>query len=79
MRSQGFNLIGVSQFQQLPGNAVDFFLRSSSITVLSSGNKRQFRIPLVLDDGLFALDVELFQLDNSLCLNVMSRREVISF
>ena len=60
-----FNLISVSQFQQLPGNSVDFRLGSSSITMFTSGNKRQIRVPLVLDDGLFALDVEPFQLDDS--------------
>jgi hypothetical protein len=60
-----FNLISVSQFQQLPGNAVDFSLFAPSITVSSSGvMPRLVRIPLSLDDGLFALDAEPFQLDD---------------
>jgi hypothetical protein len=61
-----FNLISVSQLQQVPGNAVDFSLGSPSMTVSSSGIvKKTVSIPLQLDDNLFALDVEPFQLDDT--------------
>jgi hypothetical protein len=60
-----FNLISVSQFQQIPENSVNFNLGAPSITISSSGNKRQVCIPLILDGELFALDVEYFQLDDS--------------
>jgi hypothetical protein len=61
-----FNLISVSQFQQLGGNSVDFSLQNPSITVSSSGTvRRPVRVPLLLDDGLFALTMEPFQVDDS--------------
>jgi hypothetical protein len=60
-----FNLISVSQFQQKSGNAVDFSLAAPSMTVSSSGLvQRTVRLPLSLEDGLFALDAEPFQLDD---------------
>ncbi len=60
-----FNLISVSQFQQIPGNAVDFSLAAPCMTVFSSGSaRRPIRLPLLLDEGLFALDAEPFQLDD---------------
>ncbi len=63
-----FNLISVSQFQQVPGNVVDFPLDGPSMTVFSSGIvKRTVRIPLQLDGGLFGLSVEPFQLDDPRC------------
>ena len=60
-----FNLISVSQFQQISGNAVDFSLAAPCMTVFSSGSaRRPIRLPLLLDEGLFALDAEPFQLDD---------------
>ncbi len=56
------NLISVSQFQQVQENVVDFSLGGPSMTVLSL--RRPVRIPLQLDDGLFGLSVEPFQLDD---------------
>jgi hypothetical protein len=55
-----FNLLSVSQFNQVKGNRVDFSLTSPMMVLaLSPGSHRtSVRVPLVLEDGLFALHVE---------------------
>jgi hypothetical protein len=60
-----FSLLSVSQICQQPGNAVDFTLGSPVLVLRSTGAKRrELRLPLSLDDGLFALSVTPFQLDD---------------
>jgi hypothetical protein len=55
-----FNLLSVSQFNQVPGNRVDFRLDSPAIILAPfPGTFRpSARVPLVLEDGLFALHLE---------------------
>ncbi len=60
-----FNLLSVSQVCQQKGNSVDFTLASPALVLRGSGSKtRTFRLPLFLEDGLFALRVTPFQLDD---------------
>ncbi len=60
-----FNLLSVLQICQRKGNAVDFTLGSPMLVLRSSGTKRRdLRLPLTLEDGLFALSVAPFQLDD---------------
>jgi hypothetical protein len=50
---------------QMEGNSVDFTLASPALVIRSaSGRKRSIRLPLVLEDGLFAISVTPFQLDD---------------
>ena len=58
-----FNLLSVSQFCQNPSNSVDLNLDSPSL--LFGRKKGEIRLPLVLDDGLFAIPATPFQLDDS--------------
>ncbi len=55
-----FNLLSVSQFNQVVGNRVDFSLNSPAMVVTApQGIQRSStRVPLVLEDGLFALHLE---------------------
>ncbi len=55
-----FNLLSVSQFHQVKGNRVDFSLTSPVMVLASpSGiNRAPVRVPLFLEDGLFALYLE---------------------
>jgi hypothetical protein len=48
-----FNLLSVSQFCQNPHNSVDLNLESPSL--FFAHKKRTIRLPLVLEDGLFAI------------------------
>ncbi len=57
-----FNLLSVSQICQMEGNSVDFAL-GSPVLVLKSRN-RHLRIPLFMEDGLFAISVTPFQMDD---------------
>ncbi len=57
-----FNLLSVSQFCQNPCNSVDLNLESPSL--LLGHKKRTIRLPLVLEDGLFAILASPFQLDD---------------
>jgi hypothetical protein len=61
-----FNLLSVSQMCQDPNNCVDFNLDSPALIFSSTvrSNRRQIRLPLSLEDGLFALGVTPFQLDD---------------
>jgi hypothetical protein len=60
-----FNLLSVSQMCQMEGNSVDFTLTSPALVIRSAGGrKRSIRLPLVLEDGLFALSVTPFQVDD---------------
>jgi hypothetical protein len=60
-----FNLLSVSQVCQVEGNSVDFTLASPALVIRSaSGRKRSIRLPLVLEDGLFAISVTPFQVDD---------------
>jgi hypothetical protein len=60
-----FNLLSVSQVCQMDGNSVDFTLASPALVVRStSARKRSIRLPLVLEDGLFAISVTPFQVDD---------------
>ena len=62
-----FNLLSVSQMCQNPDNSVDFHLDSPAILFSSivRSRQRQIRLPLNLEDGLFALTATPFQLDDS--------------
>ncbi len=64
--SQGdFTLISVSQVCGKPGNSVDLSLDSASLNLMSSGPKRRrIKIPLYLDDGLFAAKFDAIQVDD---------------
>ena len=57
-----FNLLSVSQFCQNPRNSVDLNLESPSL--LFGPKKREIRLPLILDDGLFAIPGTPFQTDD---------------
>ena len=61
-----FNLLSVSQMCQDPNNSVDFHLESPALIFSSTvrSKKRQIRLPLSLEDGLFALGATPFQLDD---------------
>ena len=60
-----FNLLSVSQICQKEGNVVDFTLGSPMLVLRSSGTKkRTLRLPLILEDGLFALSFTPFQMDD---------------
>ncbi len=53
------------QVCQMAGNSVDFTLASPALVIRSaSGRKRSIRLLLVLEDGLFAISVTLFQTDD---------------
>jgi hypothetical protein len=61
-----FNLLSVSQLCQNSNNSVDFTL-DSPVLVFSSRSKnhpREIRLPLFLDNGLFALSATPFLLDD---------------
>ena len=62
-----FNLLSVSQMCQNPNNCVDFNLDSPALIFSSPvrTRQRQIRLPLSLEDGLFALTATPFQLDDS--------------
>jgi hypothetical protein len=62
-----FNLLSVSQMCQNPDNCVDFKLDSPAIFFSSTvrSRQRQIRLPLALEDGLFAVTATPFQLDDS--------------
>jgi hypothetical protein len=60
-----FNLLSVSQVCQNKQNSVDFNLNSPVLLFSIGSRKRQIRLPLVLDDGLFAISATSFQLDDS--------------
>ncbi len=55
-----FNLLSVSQLNQVRGNRVDFNLSSPAIVLTPPSGviRTSARIPLVIEDGLFALHVE---------------------
>jgi hypothetical protein len=57
-----FNLLSVSQIGQKEGNSVDFTLDSPELILQSK--KRKLRVPLFLEDGLFAVSVTPFQMDD---------------
>ena len=48
-----FNLLSVSQICQNVHNSVDFALQAPAL--LFGSNRRKIRLPLVLDEGLFAI------------------------
>ncbi len=60
-----FNLLSVSQFCQNERNSVDLNLNSPVFLFSIGARKRQIRLPLILDDGLFAISATPFQLDDS--------------
>ncbi len=55
-----FNLLSVSQVHQVRGNHVDFSLVSPAMVLvpIPGVHRSSVRVPLVLEDGLFALRVE---------------------
>jgi hypothetical protein len=55
-----FNLLSVSQLNQVRGNRVDFGLDSPAMVVAppSGTHRPSVRVPLALEDGLFALHLE---------------------
>jgi hypothetical protein len=57
-----FNLLSVSQMSQIASNTVDFNLHSPAL--IFSSEKRTIRLPLILEDGLFAISAIPFQLDD---------------
>jgi hypothetical protein len=57
-----FHLLSVSQICQREGNSVDFTL--SSPTLVLRSKRRQIRIALAIEDGLFAIPVTPFQMDD---------------
>jgi hypothetical protein len=57
-----FNLLSVSQICQREGNSIDFALESPKLVLRAK--KRLLRIPLFLEDGLFAISVVPFQMDD---------------
>jgi hypothetical protein len=57
-----FNLLSVSQVCQKDGNSVDFALTSPELILRSK--RRQLRVPLFLEDGLFAVSLTPFQMDD---------------
>jgi hypothetical protein len=58
-----FNLLSVSQVCQNEQNSVDFTLQAPVLLFNIRG--RQIRLPLILDEGLFAISATPFQLDDS--------------
>ncbi len=63
-RQGQFNLLSVSQICQDPRNSVDFNLDSPSRFFSTDSKRRQIRLPLFLEDGLFAILASPFQLDD---------------
>ncbi len=59
-----FNLLSVSQICQGKLNSVDFNLDSPSLMLSTGSKNRPVRIPLSLEDGLFALSGAPFPLDD---------------
>ena len=61
------NLLSVSQMCQDPNNCVDFDLDSPALNFSNTvrSKQRHIRLPLFLEDGLFALTASPFQLDDS--------------
>jgi hypothetical protein len=55
-----FNLLSVSQFNQVCGNRVDFSLDSPAMVLIPPPGviRPPVRVPLILEDGLFALRME---------------------
>ena len=62
-----FNLLSVSQMCQNSHHVVDFNIDSPALIFSSTvrSRSRQIRLPLFLEDGLFALSAIPFQLDDS--------------
>ncbi len=58
-----FNLLSVSQICQIAHNSVDFNLQAPAL--LFDIRRRQIRLSLNLDEGLFAISATPFQLDDS--------------
>ena len=56
-----FNLLSVSQLCQDERNSVDFNLDSPFLLFSIGAKKRHIRLPLFLDDGLFAISATPFQ------------------
>ncbi len=59
-----FNLLSVSQMSQIASNTVDLSLHSPALIFSPGFKKRQIRLPLILEDGLFAISAIPFQLDD---------------
>ncbi len=59
-----FNLLSVSQVCQSEYNSVDLNLESPALVLASGPKKRPVRLPLFLEDGLFAISVTPFPLDD---------------
>jgi hypothetical protein len=65
-----FNLLSVSQIGTISQNTLDLALRAPKIRLhgsntISGNDRKEFAdLPLVLDDGLFALDLELVSSDD---------------
>ena len=60
-----FNLLSVSQICQGVNNSVDFNLDSPALLLSTGPKKRPVRLPLFLEDGLFAISGTPFPLDDS--------------
>jgi hypothetical protein len=60
-----FNLLSVSQICQGANNSVDFNLDSPALLLSTGPKKRPVRLPLFLEDGLFAISGTPFPLDDS--------------
>jgi hypothetical protein len=59
-----FNLLSVSQICQGTFNSVDFNLESPSLLLSTGSKNRPVRLPLSLEDGLFAISGAPFPLDD---------------
>jgi hypothetical protein len=60
-----FNLLSVSQLNQVNSNGVDFSRHLSCMTLHTAGKwRRQTQIPLLLDDGLYGIRMESIQTDD---------------
>ncbi len=59
-----FNLLSVSQICQGEFNSVDFNLDSPSLLLSTGSKNRPVRLPLFLEDGLFAISGAPFPLDD---------------
>jgi hypothetical protein len=60
-----FNLLSVSQICQSEHNSVDFNLEAPALILSTGSKKRVVRLPLFLEDGLFAISGTPFPLDDS--------------
>ncbi len=59
-----FNLLSVSQLCQGEHNSVDFNLDSPALLLSNGSKRRSIRVPLFLEDGLFAFSGAPFPLDD---------------